>query len=205
MKSYVCFCALFFSAALAAGQAPTLKGHVIGESVQRFLEISSVLRSRVDLCRTDPGAVQRQEGDADACADLLNVVDHGGEDLIEEGRFNFLLNGPRNLDFVGYVEFSGGKLTILAVNFDGTWDDIYPDLLKKFGKPTSTDATRMQNGYGARFSFPKMTWVKPNYVVNAHEDMGTFGQIRFVQVELVTAGRMQEIEREKRTKQNSLD
>ena len=99
MNTSLYLSALLLSATLAAAQAPTLKGHVIGESVQRFLEISPVLRSRVDLCRRNPDAVQRQDGDTDACVDLLNAVDRGGEDTIEEDRFNFLLMGPRKLDF----------------------------------------------------------------------------------------------------------
>jgi len=197
--------ALLLSATLAAGQAPTLKGHVIGETVQRFLEISPVLRSRVDLCRTDPNAVRRQDGDTDACANLLNAVDRGGDYSIEEDRFNFLLMGAKQLDFVGYVEFSHGKLTILGVNFDGTWEDLGPDLLGKFGKPTTRNVIHMQNVYGATFSFPKAMWVRPGYVVNAHEDMVGLGQIHFVQVEIVTASRMREIEAEEQKKKNSLD
>jgi hypothetical protein len=201
----LCLSALLLSATLAAGQAPTLKGHVIGETVQRFLEISPVLRSRVDLCRTDPDAVRRQDGDTDACANLLNAVDRGGDCLIEENRFNFLLKGAKQLDFAGYVEFSHGKLTILGVNFDGTWEDLGPDLLEKFGKPTTSDVIHMQNVYGATFSFPKAMWARPGYVVNAHEDMMAFGQIHFVQVEIVTASRMREIEAEEQKKKNSLD
>ena len=103
------------------------------------------------------------------------------------------------------MEFSHGRLTILRVNSDGTWGDVYPDLLQKFGKPTSVDAVHMQNGYGARFTFPKAVWTRLGYVVNAHEDMVTFGQIHFVQVEIVTASRMREIEAEQQKKKNSLD
>jgi len=205
MKSFACFCVLLFSAGLGAAQSPTLKGHIAGESVQRFLELSPTLRSKVDVCRKNPDAIRLQGGDADECVDLLNAVDRGGRDLIEEGRFTFLLGNHRTLDFVGYVEFSGGKVTMLGVNFDGTWGDLYPDLFKKFGKPTTTDAIELQNGYGARFSFPKDTWVKPGYVVRAHEDMVTFGQIRFVEVEMIVASRMREIEKEEQTQENRLD
>ncbi len=63
----------------------------------------------------------------------------------------------------------------------------------------------MQNGYGARFTFPKATWIRPDYVIKAHQDMVTFGQIRFVQVEMIIASRMREIEQQEQTKKNSLD
>jgi hypothetical protein len=205
MKPSAWLSALLLSSAMACAQTPTLKGHVVGESVQRFLELSPVLRSRVELCRSNPDQVERQDGDEGACTDLLNAIYHGGEVELQESRFTFLLTGPRELDFVGYVEFSGGILTIIGVNFDGVWDDFYPDLLKKFGKPSTTDVIQMQNNYGARYSFPKATWVRPNYVVNVHEDMVTFGQIHFVQVEMVTSSRMLEIEKEKKSQKKSLD
>jgi hypothetical protein len=76
---------------------------------------------------------------------------------------------------------------------------------KKFGKPTAADSIHMQNGYGAQFSFPKVTWTRPDYVVNAHEDMVVLTQTRFILVEMATASRMRRIESEKQTKKNSLD
>jgi len=205
MRTSVTLSVLFLFAALAGAQPPKLKGHVIGESVQRFLEISTVLRFHVDLCRRDPDAIRRQEGDTSSCIDLLNAVARAGEDLIEEDRFNHLLMGPKNLDFIGYVEFSGGKLTILGVNLEGQWNDLYPNLFKKFGKPTTEDSVEMQNGYGARFSLPQATWVRPSYEVNAHEDIIALTQTHFVQVEIVAASRMRELDVETSARRNPLD
>jgi hypothetical protein len=89
------------------------------------------MRNRVALCRTNLQAAQRHDLDADACKDLLNAVDRGGTDVIEENRLTFLFSGPQALEFAGYVEFSGGRFTMTGVNLDDPWADVYPDLLKK--------------------------------------------------------------------------
>jgi hypothetical protein len=206
MKKIISIGVLFLSTVCAAGQVPPIKGHVLGETMQQFLTVSSVMRRLVAHCRTNPNELLTdphasvENGDVPpSCQDLLNAVDGKGTIAFTED-FADVYMAPHFFEFCGEVEFSDGRLDMLNICLTDPWSDVYSSLIKKFGNPTSTDTIEMQNGYGAIFYYPEATWEKPGYQVKASEK--PLGMMRYVMVELTTTARLKQMDADK---PNSLD
>jgi hypothetical protein len=193
------------AAVLASGQTPTIKGHAIGESVSSFFHASRALEMAVDSC-ANPSAYRnsKYKADEETCEQIASAM-AGKRSRISNDIAHELMVSESILPFVGYVEFSAGKLSMMEVNLYGDdWNTVYPDLLKRFGKPTKVDTLELQNGYGARYSLPTVSWVRPGYVVDASENM-TILSAHFITIEMATSDRMKELQKEEQLQGSPLD
>ena len=205
MKIRIVFCIPLLVAILASAQTPTVKGHAIGESVSSFFHASRALEMAVDSC-ANPNAYQnsRFRADGETCQQISSAM-AGKRTRISNDLARELMGSESILPFTGYVEFSAGKLSMMEVDlYSENWNTVYPDLLKKFGRPTKTDTVELQNGYGARYSLPTVSWVRPGYVVDASENM-TMLYAHFIVIEMATSERMKELEKEKQREGSPLD
>lgn len=118
------------------------------------------------------------------------------------------LAAPSVLEFLGYVEFTNGTLTMMGIDQYDSWSVVYGDLIKKFGRPTSQGVQEAQNDYGARFVLPNAKWLRSGYAVFATDNLQygwLTGNTRFVLVELATASRVKEIRQDEETRKSDLD
>lgn len=85
--------AVFFAACMAAkAQPPRVKGHIIGESIQDFLNESKDLRELVTLCRANPRSDELFG--MNTCEDVLDVANGAGRVVITEKGAGELLGRP---------------------------------------------------------------------------------------------------------------
>jgi len=171
MKNVLLFLALgaLSGAHVLAQNAPTFKGHAMGETVADFLAIEArhpLIENSVPLTLADCEAVvadPKSEKKAKArlgytrekdllgdCRQLLKLRD--GQD----GDLSPLLFGVTNPG-----HFSGGRLVGLIIFvplLDISYKEVRDDLQQKLGPPTKEGQRTYENGLGAKFDFPWATW-----------------------------------------------
>lgn len=156
-------------------QTPPLKGHIIGETIQRFLTVSDDLSARLAICRNlkDEKSARKQGVDWNDCQQLIGAVDNKNSDTVVSDcagiNTKTFASLPACLEFSGQVDFEAGKLAAMEVRLVDPWENVYQDLVAKFGAPTSTGQETFENGYGAEFFGSNAVWTAQDFTMTARE------------------------------------
>jgi hypothetical protein len=156
-------------------QIPTLKGHTIGETIQQFLLVSDDLSARLALCRNlkDEKSARRQDVDWNACQQLIGAVDNKSSVIVASDcagiNTKTFASLPACLEFSGQVNFEDGKLAMMVVTLVDPWDNVYQDLVAKFGVPAGTGQETFKNAYGAEFHGSNAVWKAQDFAMTARE------------------------------------
>ncbi len=62
----------------------------------------------------------------------------------------------------------------MLVSVQADWDDVYSDMVKVWGEPTSKHSDRLQNGYGATFDQMQVSWVTSDSTAIAVQSVGQY-------------------------------
>jgi hypothetical protein len=176
-SAFLALC-IFVTVPASAQAAPSLKGHVLGETIQQFLSTSSLLTSHLASCRAlkDPRAAQRQDVDWDSCQRLINAVNNNGNFKITSSECSAMntrtyMMSAKCLEFDGEADFLDGKLSSMRIDLLNPWDDVYKDLKTKFGSPNSTGDEQFENGYGATYRGSNAAWKAESFSLVAREEV----------------------------------
>jgi hypothetical protein len=160
---------------VANAQMPSLKGHIIGETVQQFLNSSDDLSARLALCRDikDQKSARKHDINWDFCQQLIGAVDNKATVSVADSCSGIdMKTGAFNapcLEFTGQVDFMDGKLAAMEVDLLDPWNTVYQDLIVKFGTPTHTGQETFKNLYGAIFYGSTAIWQSKNFTLVAIE------------------------------------
>jgi hypothetical protein len=154
----------FLSVAASSAEMPSLRGCVLGETVQQFLSKSSALTASLLKCRNEKAKdPKKHRRDSDFCQSLIGAVDDNGYAHID----GVLSRGEGS---GGEVIFLNGKVATIGVSFlSGPWDEIFADLTKMLGAPTRTNQETYQNGYGGTFYGSSAMWETNDFTAIATE------------------------------------
>ena len=162
--------------------SPTIKCHILGESLQQFVNNSNATtKDRVDSCL--PNSTKPVM--CGSIAESLAKPDTDSFALCYDTELDKLEKSSWCAEFNGMVQFEHGKLVDFQVNIWDSWNGAYGSLLQKFGKPTVTRSHVLENGFGATFHTTSGLWVSKSYRVNATEQFDEQSN-RYVLLEMMT-------------------
>jgi hypothetical protein len=164
---------------------PTIKGHKLGETLQQFIaESNNVTREEMQKCQAGSPTLKEDKEFAKRCEEFLQTLNTSpvngtfqcagspeGKGYTAEFTRSFI-DGANTACFelLGKVTFENDRLVKFDLNFSNhPWEEVLPDIITKFGKPTATHVDAWQNGYGAKFDLRTATWITHEYVVVASE------------------------------------
>jgi hypothetical protein len=164
---------------LAAAQAPSrteVKGHEIGEGAEEFYTKAGY-GEFILQCRSaagDPKKVKKLHCEIPLSAlagERIQVTDPNWEP--EAGRKSDKRLGIK-LPPVDTAILSGGRLVSVRLGIGRPFAEILPDLVDKYGKPSSASTESLQNGYGATFEVGRAEWSMPDGVIITAIEQVTF-------------------------------
>jgi hypothetical protein len=136
----------------AAQAAPTFKGHTIGETREKYVEVEL---AREHLATSDCISRDAQKAAAKRLNQLGFIVTHTCE------RVASVLKGGRYMYAYDFADFENDKLVFLSweISFIGkTYVELRSDVIAKLGKPSESGTSKFQNRLGGTFEFPWDVW-----------------------------------------------
>lgn len=182
-KAVLVFLLAATAACHAQSTAPSLKGHVLGETLQQFMDKSNeITRQQMANCISTNG--KDEHGDRTfECDDFLSARKTGS------GHFDCTLPMYQTgvcRDFVGDATFSKGRLVEITVgDYDADWDDFLREAAAKFGVHFETKTDTVENAFGATYQLNSATWSTPQYIAIAHERFTEAGNKIYPELELI--------------------
>lgn len=163
---------------------PTIKGHMLGESLQQFItEASPATREQIRLCE----ATNDQNRYAvNGCDSYLWAVAHSSQFGLKMECYDPAVQLGVCREFRGSAKFVDDKLVEVHLQItDKQWAEALSDVTAKFGKPDEVQTETAQNAYGAKFELQSANWTKPNYLLVTNESVNLpYNLKRFVEVNL---------------------
>jgi hypothetical protein len=145
--------------------SPLVKGHRIGETFSDYLIVEKGNADEAAHVLTDCVALlnnrkerRKHESQTETCQQMEKIAE--GDTV--------LLGG---LIALRHSQFASQKLVMMRLTIPDDFARVERDLIEKYGPPDSEEQVRYQNGFGAVFSHPRVTWAKRSDVlVVASED-----------------------------------
>ena len=180
---------------------PTIKGHTLGESLQKFIsESNDATREQIANCASGNGAHKFVPYE---CTDVNQAVNTGN------GKFHCDLPMYQTgicRDFRGNVTFYNNKLVELNLEItDEEWNQALADVTSKFGKPDEVHSDKVQNAYGATFNLQAATWAKSDYLVVAFEKINAPYNLKVFTEVILTTRSYNESQEKKKEHSNALN
>jgi hypothetical protein len=172
--------AVLVLAGFASGQesSPLVKGHRIGETFNDYLTVAKGSTENAARALTDCGTLvsdrknQKRylsgpptfhldewfgfQTEFDGCLQLAKAVE-GQKALIQDGLNGFM--------------FVARKLVMIRLTILEDFGKVKGDLTQKYGPPDREEQVRYQNGFGAVYLHPRVTWERrADVTIRAEED-----------------------------------
>jgi len=205
-----------------ATTTPTIKGHTLGESLKQFIaESNSITHEQMQKCQAGSTGKNVDSKFSDRCDAFLHTLNaspvsgsfdcagaveaNSGYDADFIKSFIDGANLPC-FELIGRVTFENDKLVKFDLNFmNQPWEEVLPDIIAKFGKPTEKHIETVQNAYGAKFDLQRTSWITPQYIVVAFEKLNLpYSLVKLVEVH-ITDHKYFDEQKSKQLHANALD
>lgn len=173
---YFVFAIICSAMSLGQENAPSIRGHHIGESVSEFLSIAAAsgkLVSCHDLL-ADPKLPKRMSKDAtlklqvDDCIEIANVI-RTGTGQVGSGQIPLGVAGHSIFDHDKLVEIELDFWNFPSIRSQYSFETVLRDFASKFGSPSREWSDNFQNGFGAQFSYRRALWKTQSVIVSLRE------------------------------------
>jgi len=153
MKPFAIAALLTAALTTSAQDAPTIKGHKIGESFNDYLIVENGSAENAARLMTDCAALLNNAKQRRKQEYRFETCSHYGEAI---RGLTTTLPGNRG----GKFQFASTKLVQITFAVDQEFAAVESDLIEKFGRPDAEEEVRYQNGFGATFFHPSASWTK---------------------------------------------